>query len=95
MAIVEGYYPTWVSIRKVFIWINIYLVIVTVINLVINSNYLYTLHKPNVATLLDYLGPWPWYILSAEGIALIMFLMLYLPFLLSARKSSQASAADR
>ena len=95
MAIVEGYYPTWASIRKVFIWTNIYLVIVTVINLVINSNYIYILHKPNVPTLLDYLGPWPWYILSAEGIALIMFLMLYLPFLLSARKSSQASAADR
>ena len=93
MAIVEGYRPTWASIRKVFIWANIYLVIVTMINLVIDSNYLYTLHKPHVPTLLDYLGPWPWYILSAEGMALILFLLLYLPFLLSGRKSSQTSAA--
>ena len=94
MAIVEGYRPTWASIRKVFIWANIYLVIVTVINLVIGSNYLYTLHKPNVPTLLDYLGPWPWYILSAEGIALILFLLLYLPFLLSAPRPSQNSITD-
>ena len=93
MAIVEGYRPTWASIRKVFIWGNIYLVIVTMINLVIGSNYLYSLHKPHVPTLLDYLGPWPWYILAAEGIALILFVLLYLPFLLSTHKPSQNSAA--
>ena len=91
MAIVEGYTPTWASIRKVFIWLNIYMVPVTVINLVIDSNYLYTLHKPHVPTLLDYLGPWPLYILSAEGVALIMFLLLYLPYMFGAGKSSRSS----
>jgi hypothetical integral membrane protein (TIGR02206 family) len=86
MAIVEGYSPTWASIQKVFVWGNGYMVVVTVINLIIGSNYLYTLHKPHVPTLLDYLGPWPWYILSAEGVALILCSLLYLPFLFSSEK---------
>lgn len=86
MAIVEGYSPTWASIKKVFVWGNGYMVVVTVINLIIGSNYLYTLHKPHVPTLLDYLGPWPWYILSAEGVALIVCSLLYLPFLFSTKK---------
>lgn len=88
MAIVEGYTPTWASLKKVFIWVNSFLVIVTAVNLVIDSNYLYSLYKPPVPTLLDYLGPWPWYILAAEGVALVMFLLLYLPCLLSARTST-------
>ena len=62
-------------------------------NLAIDSNYGYTLHKPHAPTLLDYLGPWPWYIIGAEGVALIMFLMLYSPYLLGARKSTGASIA--
>ena len=86
MAIVEGYSPTWASIKKVFVWGNGYMVVVTVINLIIGSNYLYTLHKPHVPTLLDYLGHWPWYILSVEGVALIMCSLLYLPFLFSTEK---------
>jgi len=86
MAIVEGYSPTWASIKKVFVWGNGYMVVVTVINLIIDSNYLYTLHKPHVPTLLDYLGPWPWYILSAEGVALIVCSLLYLPFLFFTEK---------
>lgn len=81
MAIVEGYSPTWASIKNVFVWGNGYLVVVTLINLIIGSNYLYTLHKPHVPTLLDYMGPWPWYVLSGEGVALIMCVLLYLPFM--------------
>ncbi len=87
MAIAEGYRPHWSSIKKVFIWGNIYLLFVTIINLMINSNYLYTLHKPHSFTLLDFLGPWPWYLINAEIIALIIFLILYSPYLLSDRKA--------
>lgn len=90
MAIVVGYSPSWISIKKVFIWLNGYLVFVTAINLMIGSNYLYSLRKPNAPTLLDYLGPWPWYILSAEGVVLIMVMLLYLPYLVRNGKSSQS-----
>jgi len=44
------------------------------------TNYLYLAHKPPVPTLLDRMGPWPWYILSAEVLAAALFFLLQLPF---------------
>ena len=61
-------------------WGNVYLLVVTGINLLIDSNYMFTLHKPPTASLFDVLGPWPIYLLAAEGIAAVVFLLLYLPF---------------
>ena len=72
MTVVEGYRPYWSSFKRVFIWTNIYMVIVTGINVLIGSNYLYTLHKPNTASLMDFLGPWPWYLISLELVALTL-----------------------
>jgi len=90
MAVVEGYRPYWSSIRKVFLWGNVYLVFVTIINLLIGSNYMYTLRKPHVATLLDYLGPWPWYLVSAELVALAIFMFLYSPYIIYDLRIRQA-----
>jgi hypothetical integral membrane protein (TIGR02206 family) len=80
MTIVEGYRPTWRSFGKVLLWLNIYAVFTFIINILIGSNYMFVRHKPETSSLLDILGPWPVYIFAAEGVALIMFLILYLPF---------------
>jgi hypothetical integral membrane protein (TIGR02206 family) len=86
MTVVEGYRPYWSSFIRVFIWTNIYMVVVTGINVLIGSNYLYTLHKPPSASLMDLLGPWPWYLLSLELVALVLCFLLYLPFMVRDRK---------
>lgn len=80
MSIVEGYRPTRKSLGRVFIGSNIYMLFVGMVNAVIGSNYLYIAHKPETASLMDMLGPWPWYILALEGLGLISLLILYLPF---------------
>jgi hypothetical integral membrane protein (TIGR02206 family) len=90
MTLVEGYRPYWSSLKRVFIWTNIYMVIVTGINLLIKSNYLYTLHKPKSASLMDFLGPWPWYLLSLEGVALLFCLILYLPWMIKDQRAKKA-----
>jgi uncharacterized membrane protein YwaF len=36
--------------------------------------------KPEGASLLNFLGPWPWYLLSLDVVMILTFYILYLPF---------------
>lgn len=80
MTLLEGYRPTWASLGRTILYTNLYMGVVAVINTLIGSNYLFIAHKPETASLIDVLGPWPWYILALEGIGLVLFFLLYLPF---------------
>lgn len=51
------------------------------INHLMGTNYLYLMAKPGQASILDAMGPWPWYLLPLAGIALIVVLLCYLPFM--------------
>ncbi len=70
----------WKDLIRTFVITNIYMVCITSFNLLTGSNYMYTRVKPPVASLLDYMGPWPWYILTVECLAVFLFLILYAPF---------------
>jgi hypothetical integral membrane protein (TIGR02206 family) len=80
MTVVEGLRPTWKSIVRAAIWMNIYVVIVYFINTAIGSNYLMINYKPNTPSLLDLLPDWPLYVLYMEIIGVVTCLLLYLPF---------------
>lgn len=80
MVIVERMRPTWKSFLRVLVWTNAYMLIVAMINPLIDSNYLFTAHPPETASLIDVLGPWPWYLLSMEAIGFVLFFLMYLPF---------------
>lgn len=82
MTTVEGYRPTWRSIGRVFVGMNIYMLFVFFINQAINSNYMFIAHKPETASLLDVLPEWPWYIIYLELIGLLTCLILYIPFII-------------
>jgi uncharacterized membrane protein YwaF len=45
------------------------------------GNYMFLARKPDTPSLLDYLGTYPWYLLSLDGVAVVFFLLLYLPFI--------------
>lgn len=49
------------------------------------SNYMFLAAPPRSASLLSVLGPWPWYIVSASGVALVMLVLLDAPFRRSRR----------
>jgi hypothetical integral membrane protein (TIGR02206 family) len=83
---VEGFRPYLHSFKRVFIGANIYMLFVGGINAVLGSNYLFIARKPDTASLMDVLGPWPWYILSLEVVGVLLCLLLYLPFALKDRK---------
>jgi hypothetical integral membrane protein (TIGR02206 family) len=44
------------------------------------SNYMYLAAVPRHGSLLSVLGPWPWYILSAACVAIVLLLILDAPF---------------
>lgn len=94
MTSIEGFRPNWSSVWKTMLAINAYLFIVTGINVYLGSNYMYTLAKPTTASLFDLFGPWPWYLVAAEFIALALFSLLYLPFALSDRRSSAQGVTE-
>lgn len=86
MTLVEGFRPTIASVKRVLIGANIYMIFIFFLNLLIHSNYLFIAHKPETASLLDLLPPWPIYILLVELIGIIVCFLLYLPFWLSDRR---------
>jgi len=77
------------SVGRAMLAVNIFAVFDAAFDAIFKTNYMYLCAKPENATLLSLLGPWPWYILTSEGVALVLFLLLYLPFWLSARKRTR------
>lgn len=88
----ENMRPTWRSVWRVILYTNIYMLFVGVVNWLIGSNYLFIARKPDTASLIDLLGPWPFYILPLELIGLVMSVLLYLPFALRDRRRQTAAA---
>lgn len=91
MTAVEGYRPTWKSLWKTMLVLNVYMLAVTPVNYLLGSNYMFTLAKPRTASLFDMMGPWPWYLLVAEVLAVMLFALLYLPFALQDWRAQRVS----
>ncbi len=86
-TVTQRLYPTRRGILRAFAWINVYAAAIFVINSLAGTNYLYLREKPETASLLDFFGPWPWYILVTEIAALLLFGLCYLPFAFIKRSS--------
>lgn len=77
---IKGYRPTIYSILKTMLFLNLLIPVVISVNKWTGGNYLYLSHKPDSASLLDLLGPHPWYIFSLEALALVLSLLIWLLF---------------
>jgi hypothetical integral membrane protein (TIGR02206 family) len=77
---VHYFRPRKGSIVRMMIALNVYAVAVGAINAATGWNYGYLCRRPAAPSLLDLLGQWPWYLLSLEGIALVTFIILALPW---------------
>jgi hypothetical integral membrane protein (TIGR02206 family) len=92
MTAVEKFRPFPKSLLKVAVGMNSYLLLMAAVNLLLGSNYLFIMRKPGTPSLLDLLGPWPWYILGMEAVGAAIAGLLYLPFFLHDMMSKQSKA---
>ena len=75
---VYGMWPTWRGIVTTWLWVFVFLLVAIPVNLLLNANYLYICHKPPLS-LLNYMGPWPWYVAVGCVMALFHFALAYVP----------------
>lgn len=77
---VKGFYPGKKSVWVAFLFLNGCSFVAFWVNRLTGGNYMFLAQKPENASLIDYLGPYPYYILSLEGLALGLFWILWMPF---------------
>ncbi|MBI3578764.1 MAG: TIGR02206 family membrane protein [Ignavibacteriales bacterium] len=87
-VIIALLYMAWKKLSKprvgswlrAFMFLNCYAAAIALFNIAFKTNYFYLCEKPASASLLDYMGPWPVYIIVGELFALGIFALLYVPF---------------
>jgi len=72
-----------------------YAAFVGFLDAVTGADYLYLRAKPSSHTLLDVMGPWPWYIVTASGLAVAIFFCLDLPFAIRRGRPAPAHGGPR
>ncbi len=83
MTFVEGYRPTLKSLGKVFLFVNGYLLVIYIFNLIAGTNYLFLTYPPEdtiIVILEQWFGPSPNYIIGLELVGMISVSLLYIPF---------------
>lgn len=89
LPIVEGWRPKsplWRTPVEVFGWSIVYLLFAMTVNRLLGSNFAFASHPPENPSLIDHLGPWPWYLFAMQAIAMVFFFLLMLPFVRRSKK---------
>jgi len=81
------------AVKRVSAATALYAVVIGGVDYVTGGNYLFLRSLPPTRTFLDYMGPWPWYIVTLTVLALVIFTLLYLPF--RGREATQQLSAAR
>ena len=68
-----GIYPRRGAVARVFAATLAWAAVAGTADVITGGNYMYLAWKPAHASLLRVMGPWPWYIVVAAGVALAMF----------------------
>ena len=84
LLVARRFRPSLGSIWRTLAWSELYLVTTMLVDRLTNVNYGFLLHKPEAASILDYLSRTHWlYLLELNGLALVFFALLYAPFALA------------
>ncbi len=73
--------PTLKGLLRAFLLVNFYMVVIAGVNLLLKSNYMFICDPPLTKSPF-FFAPWPWYIPILDGVALVLFFVVYSPFLI-------------
>ncbi|MGP8245070.1 MAG: TIGR02206 family membrane protein [Bryobacteraceae bacterium] len=62
-----------------------YAALVGAVDAALGADYMFLCRKPDQPSLLDWMGPWPWYLAGGAAVTLAFFWLLWLPVRWSAR----------
>lgn len=75
-----GLRPASDALRRVIPATVVVVLIAAAADIATGGNYMFLREPPASGSLLDLMGPWPWYLLSATVLALVLLTALALPF---------------
>jgi hypothetical integral membrane protein (TIGR02206 family) len=87
----DGFRPTWRGLWQAYGALLFYGACAAFVNRGLDTNYGYLCRKPATASLLDHLGPWPWYVAGIAAVAWLQFVLWWLPVGLSGRVRLRAT----
>jgi hypothetical integral membrane protein (TIGR02206 family) len=91
VVIGRGIVPRPGAVRRALGWLIVYGAVAGAADYLINHafhddvNYGFLCAKPPTASLIDALGPWPWYLVGLFAVAVVFFSLLNLPFVIRRR----------
>ncbi len=65
---------------RAIVWTQGYVLAAAAVNLAIGSNYAFLCAKPVNPSLMDKLGPWPWYVAGLHALGVAFMVLLDMPF---------------
>jgi hypothetical integral membrane protein (TIGR02206 family) len=75
--------PQWRSYRIAVVVTSVWAATTFTVNLIAGTNYGFLNRKPDTSTLLDVLGPWPLYVLTATSLILVVWALMTYPWVRS------------
>jgi hypothetical integral membrane protein (TIGR02206 family) len=69
----------WRAPWRAFLWSNAYLLTMLLLNPLLGTDFGFVNGPPPNPSLIDHLGPWPYYLLWFQGLAAVIFLVLTVP----------------
>lgn len=91
----RGMRPTWRSYRMVVAVSIAWVIIIMGFNAIAGSNYGFLNRKPSTASLLDVMGPWPWYVAVATALVLMVWALMTWPWEWSADETMDPQTTPR
>jgi hypothetical integral membrane protein (TIGR02206 family) len=88
-----GLSPRWREYGTTILTTLSWMVLVSVFNAAADTNYGYLRGKPGSASILDYLGPWPWYVAAEVALAAGAWALITWPWNRTAATRAEATPA--